>query len=113
MSPPSRSPGNGKPRPRPKPPSRTPFPEPFPAELRANLDRWATDHGFSPPQVKTAIESVADWAISNGKTKADWVRTIQGAMRAGWALPHGSETPTERLERITRELEQEESNAAR
>jgi hypothetical protein len=74
--------GNGRPK-------RTPmtaFPEPFPLDLRAKLQQWAERNRFTADQVDFAIQTVADWAVSNDKTKASWVRTIQGAMRAGWAL---------------------------
>jgi len=78
--------GNGKPKPE-KKPKRTPFPEPFPLDLRARLGTWAEKHDFAPHQVAHAIDAVRDWAVSNGKVKVDWVAAIQGAMRAGWALP--------------------------
>jgi hypothetical protein len=69
-----------------KTPRRTLFPEPFPPELRAELLRWAPNAGFTEAQVDFAIQTVGDWAVSNGKTKASWARTIQGAMRSGWAV---------------------------
>jgi hypothetical protein len=95
----SRSDGNGKAR-------KTAFPEPFPLDDRAALLVWAKSHGFNEQQVSMAVEAVADWAISNGKLKASWPRTIQGAMRAGWALTQREETHDQMLARISREMEE-------
>lgn len=98
--------GNGKAK-RIKKPCQSPFPEPFPSELRETLEAWASTHGFSSPQLSHAIEVVGDWAVSGGKLKADWGRTIQGAMRRGWALETRPETHEQMLLRISREMEAE------
>jgi hypothetical protein len=104
----ARGPGNGKAK-------KSAFPEPFPLDLRADLLTWAKARDFTEQQVSDAIERVGDWAVSNGKLKASWVRTIQGAMREGWALQRNSarsETPDQRIKRMAKEFEEERKSHA-
>lgn len=62
------------------------FPEGLSVSELDALKTWSVSCGLGPDAVAHAIEVVRDWAVSNGKRKADWVSAIRNAMREGWAL---------------------------
>ena len=64
------------------------MPEPFSTRELEQLLRWASRRGFTLEEVRFAVASVRDWAASRPTEpkRRDWVRFVQGAMRAGWSL---------------------------
>lgn len=65
---------------------KIPMPEALNETERERLVLWCQKRGLAAQAAKYATQSVRDWAYANDRRKADWVRTIQSAIRAGWAL---------------------------
>jgi hypothetical protein len=66
----------------------------------ARLAAWCAEpeHPFTPEQARFAVEAVLGWARAGGKRKADWVQTVENALRDGWGLkgfvgPNGTGPP--------------------
>ena len=64
------------------------MPEPFSTRELEQLLRWASRRNFTLEQVRFSVASVRDWAAARPTEpkRRDWVRFVQGAMRAGWSL---------------------------
>lgn len=64
------------------------MPERFDAHDAELLLRWCMDHGFKYEELIFAVQAVRDWSESraNAPLKRSWVKTIEQAMRSGWAL---------------------------
>ena len=64
------------------------MPERFDAHDSELLLRWAKANRFKYEELVYAVGVVRDWAASRARAplKRDWVRTVENAMRTGWAL---------------------------
>lgn len=68
--------------------SATRMPQRFSASDAKRLLRWAIHMNLSVEQLRYAVETVRDWAETKAHAplKKDWVRTVQNAIRMGWAM---------------------------
>ena len=64
------------------------MPERFDASEAKRLLMWAMTMGYSAEEIRFAVQSVRDWTETraNAPLKRDWVKTVEVAMRQGWAL---------------------------
>jgi len=64
------------------------MPERFNAHDTELLMRWAKANRYKYEELIYAVTAVRDWTKTKAREplKRDWVRTVENAMRDGWAL---------------------------
>ena len=93
MSPSGTRSGNGKDK-KPRGPTEFPTDPDTIGRIQMSLAKWASkDVRFENVDIAHAMETVFDWAKSNGKRKKDWTATVRGAIRDGWAFKPRADSP--------------------